>query len=272
MKVFKAFHPYLSYSGKRKLFIAPDGQQSFAGWGASFENVEDNEDLFELWELGKEAFVALGDLKNKEDFKKLSKYYLESIRTLRLAIGQCIQEDAAKKNLINGHDEHVSVDVDDFSDDTVVSVAWEMYQWLPQQKEFSERLRLCLLFTCLKNIDNAIIAMSVDGEGAVSSAIEAARSFANFEAFGWGSESLRSMRSKLAANSAMARYKKDPKQKEKIFVRECWAIWQTRPESYDGKASFARAMLDKCEHLQSQKKIEDWCRAWEAETVSLPAK
>ncbi len=57
----------------------------------------------------------------------------------------------------------------------------------------------------------------------------------------------------------------DPKQKEKKFIFECWQEWQIRPSQYKGKAQFARNMLDKCEHLRSQKKIEDWCRLWEKE-------
>ena len=55
----------------------------------------------------------------------------------------------------------------------------------------------------------------------------------------------------------------DPKQNEKKFVFECWQEWQIKPNQYKSKANFARNMLDKCEHLTSQKKIEDWCRFWE---------
>lgn len=64
---------------------------------------------------------------------------------------------------------------------------------------------------------------------------------------------------KYAAHTKVA---KDPKQKEKSFVFECWQDWQKNPDSYNGKAAFGRDMLTKCEHLTSQKKIEDWCREW----------
>ena len=33
-------------------------------------------------------------------------------------------------------------------------------------------------------------------------------------------------------------------------------------DRYKSKAAFARDMLEKCEHLTSTKKIEDWCREW----------
>lgn len=70
-------------------------------------------------------------------------------------------------------------------------------------------------------------------------------------------------RSDRARDLANLRHEGDPKQQEKAFVFECWGAWQTNPKQYKSKAEFARAMLDKCEHLTSQKKIEDWCREWE---------
>lgn len=82
-------------------------------------------------------------------------------------------------------------------------------------------------------------------------------------------ELLRQARSELARMAASERIKNDPKQREKEFVFECWKRWQSTPETYKSKAAFARDMLSKCEHLTSQKKIEDWCRELEAGT--LPA-
>lgn len=69
--------------------------------------------------------------------------------------------------------------------------------------------------------------------------------------------------SKLMSSYASLRLKRDPKQGEKKFVNDRWREWQEQPDRYKGKAAFARDMLDKCEHLTSQKKIEDWCREWE---------
>lgn len=59
-----------------------------------------------------------------------------------------------------------------------------------------------------------------------------------------------------------ARWRDAPKSKEKDFVFDCWKSWQDKPGQYKSQAAFARAMLEKCEHLESQKVIEDWCRAW----------
>ena len=74
-------------------------------------------------------------------------------------------------------------------------------------------------------------------------------------------------------NGAMERHRLDPKKKEIEFVKECWGQWQLKPEKYRTKAAFARDMLNKCEHLISQKTIEDWCREWGAENKigTMPA-
>jgi hypothetical protein len=73
------------------------------------------------------------------------------------------------------------------------------------------------------------------------------------------------MRSSLARHAAITRLANDPKQKAKQYVFSCWQVWQEEPERYKSKADFAKNMLKQgqCEILESQKKIEDWCRAWE---------
>lgn len=73
----------------------------------------------------------------------------------------------------------------------------------------------------------------------------------------------RNLASKMGRNGAMEKLKRDPKQKEKTFIFECWKKWQQSPSNYPSKAAFARDMLTKSDNLKSQKKIEDWCREWE---------
>ena len=72
-------------------------------------------------------------------------------------------------------------------------------------------------------------------------------------------------RRNLARKAAMERLKRDPKQKEKLFVRECWDNWQEKPDSYKGKTSFAKDMLSKYENLENQTVIVRWCGVWEKE-------
>jgi hypothetical protein len=66
-----------------------------------------------------------------------------------------------------------------------------------------------------------------------------------------------------AKRAAEAKAQSDPRRKEKEFVHDCWIEWQSNPSNYKSKAAFARDMLTKCEHITSQKVIEDWCRVWE---------
>lgn len=68
-----------------------------------------------------------------------------------------------------------------------------------------------------------------------------------------------------AWEASQARLEKDPRQKAKKFVLDCWRVWQEEPERHKSKAEFARDMLkqEQCKSLKSQKKIEDWCREWE---------
>lgn len=60
----------------------------------------------------------------------------------------------------------------------------------------------------------------------------------------------------------------DPKQQAKISVKAYWSRWQKEPTLYIKKSNFAKDMLEKHETLVSQKKIEDWCRDWEKESLS----
>jgi len=124
------------------------------------------------------------------------------------------------------------------------------------------------LFHTLREIDNALIGVALDGGGVVA-AIYAADALSNAIAIESGDEQLTKARKHFAYQAAIEKLKRDPRQNEKTFVYECWRDWQKKPNSYKGKAAFARDMLTKCEHLKSQKKIEDWCREWGSGT--LPA-
>jgi hypothetical protein len=71
--------------------------------------------------------------------------------------------------------------------------------------------------------------------------------------------------SKIGRKAAQSRYSEhttDKKQLAKKQVKECWDLWQIKPDSYANKSKFARAMLDKYEALESQKVIVSWCGGW----------
>lgn len=76
---------------------------------------------------------------------------------------------------------------------------------------------------------------------------------------------IKNHRKSFAELGAKAKLANDKRQDEKKTVRDHWEQWKKFPARYRSKADFARYMLKTCEHLTSQKKIEDWCREWEKE-------
>jgi len=130
-----------------------------------------------------------------------------------------------------------------------------------------------LLFACLREIDNAIIGMELDGRGSVSSVVSAMNALSDAQAELNGSPQLKKVRRRMAYEAAVARHQKDPKAADKKLVFECYREWRANPSRYKSKAEFARDMLEKCQHLKSHKKIEDWVRGWDAVAKSgtLPA-
>lgn len=77
-----------------------------------------------------------------------------------------------------------------------------------------------------------------------------------------------------ARNGALKKHANDLKQKEKIFVKECWNNWQITPNQYASNTKFAIAMIDKFKpenpedenkHINSVKVITDWCRIWKTQ-------
>lgn len=78
-------------------------------------------------------------------------------------------------------------------------------------------------------------------------------------------EVLKVERSAVSSKGGRTKYENNPKRAGKMFVKECWREWQSKPSIYKSKAAFARDMLEKREELASTQVIEDWCRQWERE-------
>ena len=83
--------------------------------------------------------------------------------------------------------------------------------------------------------------------------------------------------SKKMSEYAKMRLLNDPKQAEKLFVKESWDAWKSNPQQYTYNTTFATAMLDKLrpddpeeegKHLSSVKKITEWCTQWEREKIA----
>ncbi|KAF0843439.1 hypothetical protein FNL37_0865 [Methylovorus glucosotrophus] len=122
---------------------------------------------------------------------------------------------------------------------------------------------LFCLDEAIDGIINNISTKASLGFSYANKALELAHEYRKDAVNNQSSSSLSAARAQFARSGAIAKLAKDPKQKEKSFIYECWLEWKNNPLSYKSKASFARDMLQKCEHLTSNKIIEDWCRDWE---------
>lgn len=137
---------------------------------------------------------------------------------------------------------------------TIISHTSAIAEAPPELVSLTRRI-WCLV--CLENVDSALLAQLYEDAG------DALGSFSD------AAEALRNARgpekraTSMALKGAMAKLAADPKQAEKRAVRECWELWRQEPARYDGKAAFARDMLQKFESLTSQVTIERWCRLWE---------
>jgi|SRR3569833_1965126 len=255
---FYYFDPYLTYSDpNNQQFIETDGQPSGA-------LCSDGRALFQI---GKEAFKRLMQDKesSRERFNERHKGYCEFLDQIAATLSDLNSKDP---NVLSEADEQVSVDFKECDDAQLLTVYWQKYLNHSQKAPPDEHVKsLCyelFLFLTLHKIDDAFVVLELGG-GVGYSAIEATKALSNAIAIESEDKQLAQARSQFAHKAVMEKLKQDPKQGEKNFVKECWQQWQINPESYKSKAAFARDMLDKCEHLKSTKKIEDWCRQWESE-------
>lgn len=243
---FISYDPYLTFSNPlNTCLVAHNGNE-----------IPDTESLFFL---GKEAYkYFIHGIESKEDFNELLICYLELVNIYR--------QELPKKNIEckNPNGKKFALDWNQADDCQLVNVAWQIFQKtrieLGEDKVIYAEL---YFFLTLIEIDNTYMAMTFNPVDAVTLAIEAANALANAIAIKSENEKLKEVRRDMAYRGAIARIKLDPKQNDKKFVFACWKEWQDNPERYSSKASFARDMLEKCEHLVSNKKIEDWCREWE---------
>lgn len=261
---FQYFDPYATYSN-------PDNAEFISPIGKPLGEL--NADSEALFVLGAKVYSRLPQVDCKEEFESGYAGFLMFLKELR----QTFCEMFSSGQLVpqNGKGEKIPFDPQMIDDLQVISICWQLDSGLGLLRKSCKDSRSVFtemfLFHALREIDDSLIGIELDGRGAVVAAVEATNALSNAIAISAGDERLIDARKLFAYEAAIARIKRDPKQKEKAFVRECWERWALKGESsYKSKAAFARDMLDKCEHLESQKKIEDWCREWE-KTGTQPA-
>lgn len=229
---FISYDPYLTFSSPNNTCLVA-------------HNGEERPDTESLFYLGKEAYkYFLDGIETEEDFDEIIASYLEIINIYR--------QELPKKNIkcTNQNGKEFALDWNQADDCQLVNVAWQIFQKTPIEPGEDKVIYAELYFLlALIEIDNAYIAMTFNPVDAVTSAIEAANALANAIAIKSENEKLKKVRRDMAYRGAIARIKLDPKQNDKKFVFACWQEWQDSPERYSSKASFARDMLDKCEHV-----------------------
>lgn len=243
---FHFYHPYLSFSDETNYFISPNGQPSFSKWGSKSNPTKMSDDALSLWRLGKRAYDALGEINGKDGFDNMYEFHLKMVDDVREMIIERAKSEPGFFRFVDLEGKSVSPEIEDLRSYSVVDLMWQMVQQLGETKHSDTFLFMgaMFIFTCLEQIDDAIVGMCSDG-GAICSALEAADAFANYQAIESGNENLQKIRSEAAARAAIERYKRDPKQAAKAFVKECWDQWKENPHRYKSQSSFANDVLTK---------------------------
>lgn len=225
-----------------------------------------DEDTYRLFHIGREAYnlLSAGVCIQKEDQKELLDEYYDSIDLWRQMLAEIHSDGRLKLVGLGGTELARPINWDDEQCHSILSIAWQVLATAEDHEgEITARIYRTFLIHALIEIDNALIGVFMDGRGALVAAIEAYEALSNAMSIASKDKGLQEIRRKFAVSGALGKLQNDPKQREKKFVHDCWIRWQSAPNSYKSKAAFARDMLAKCEHLESSKKIEDWCRAWE---------
>jgi hypothetical protein len=266
---FHIYHPHLTFSDSLNTthFVKPNGKQG--------EELSASKEA--LFRIGKEAYeqlfkdvskdeVKYGEyfaVKSKEDFDHVVlSHYFKFIDDLRPVFQKMVSD--GKLKLKDSKGKELNIEWSDTQNNQIVDLAWQIFSKLQSTADAGSKRCYVHLFLlhALIAIDDALICLDLHSTDAVSAAIEAANALANAMAIESGSAKLQKARQEMSYRGAMEKLARDPKQKEKAFIFACWQKWQESPTTYASKAAFARDMLTKCEHLTSQKKIEDWCREW----------
>lgn len=257
-KRFQAYSPHVTFS-KPLNFAFFDCKGKDQG--------ELDSDTYRLFCIGREAYQRLIGEGFSGDEEHLLSEYRNGIENWRSILSKMDNDGMLRFKTPGGLDLDMGLDWLNVESDNVLRTAMQVFTnfQIVAEPDIRRGLYILNLLHALMEIDNALIGICLDGKGAVSASIEAADALSNALAIESGNEKLMESRREFALKGAMAKIDRDPKQRAKQLVFECWQNWQAKPDNYKTKADFARDMLDKSEHLKSQKKIEDWCRAWEKE-------
>ena len=258
---FQCFDPYMTYAkSDNDRFVRANGKPG----------KELNPDTEALFRIGEEAFTRLsqGEKISEDEFRKGCSSYWEYIDEFRTLVEELNEQGRVLVQSSDG--QPVEFDITSIDETQVMSICWQSYSARVAVKGEDEAVavfRELFLFHALREIDNALIGIDLDGREAVVAAIGAANALSNAIAIESGSEKEQEIRRDMAYRGAIEKLKRDPKQAAKIRVKECWKKKKKKPANYKGKSAFAKDMMTKFEELDSQTVITRWCGQWEKEAA-----
>nr|MBL8410212.1 hypothetical protein [Dechloromonas sp.] len=257
---FIYFDPVLTYSTPGNYqFVSPRGEPCG----------DLNSETGSLFRIGQEIFSRLtgGEEVSKDDFLDGYADYWNWMDEFRAIAVKWIEQGKLSLQTIDGQ---ALIDIASLDQTQMASLCWQRYltMGVSAKEENADLFRQIFLFHALFEIDNALIGIALGDTEAALSAIEAANALNNAISIESGSESQQEIRRDMAYRGAMEKLKRDPKQRAKIFVKECWNEWQIKPSNYKNKSAFAKDMLSKFDELDSQTVITRWCSQWEKEAAN----
>jgi hypothetical protein len=261
---FHSCHPYLSFTAPVGFFVTPDGRALFA----SGRFVPLSRDLRDLWFFGKAVLAALLRIKPINSRDAFDAYHQECrdlVEAMRYAIKNAVAEGSILIHDVDCDD--IGAEVDDLPPLAIIAIAADEAERLPQFLHVPD-IKEFLLLDCLQCIDDAATSLSLNEHG-VSDVLAAAERFANFQVLSSEGAHMKRIRSEMASRSALARHRDSPKQKAKLFIKECWDAWQQHPERYRTQTEFVKDVLTKIDvdqHgnpiIESTTVYNKWIREW----------
>lgn len=251
---------FQSFSSDRAVFVSSEGLP-----GTHVPQPTPNTDSFALWRLGKEAFDGLSDVDTSDDFRRRHDGYLKNTEIMKSMLRAACDVGVLQIKL-EGEGGTDPMVFDWLSRGEILSLGMGL---VGRDSESFEFLKEDLLFACLEAVQDALDCIALGQSGGAHYAIAAANALADFQAIHSGNQRLQVARQEMGARAAAERYRNDPKQAAKRYVKERFIDWEKNPAKYKSQNAFAMDMLEKvATHpdgkpiISSDTVIKNWIPKW----------
>ncbi|XUW88617.1 hypothetical protein OH764_00680 [Burkholderia sp. M6-3] len=259
---FVAYDPYST-------FLDPAAEHFVDVRGKRGRLVRENADLGSLWILARDAYVALPLCESRDEFAERIGLFQEHVASVKHDLRGVLK--AGRMGLPHDLDSHVArAWLERLPMHDLMKLGWRFTGAIDEADartdfEIHDIFGEAFLFVCLHEVDAALLAMSADGQGAVSSALNASEAYNLAMEILRYKEQVKKGKREMARRGAIARVAKSKKTSAKEDVHTWWSKWQGDPSLYKSKRAFADAMRDKHPELESEEAIKRWTRQWEKE-------